>query len=84
MNEIHYVIPESIKVSNYINQVSLEFTESNNVKDLLEELNNLFEFFRNEELPTTREEFENRAILFNILKDLEKFLNVKKRFVKKY
>ncbi len=84
MNEIHDVIPESIKVSNYINKVSLEFTESNNVKDLLKELNDLFEFFRNEELPITREEFENRAILFNILKDLEKFLNVKKRFVKKY
>lgn len=31
-------------------------------------------------LPATREEFENRAILYSILVDLEYFLQLKKEF----
>lgn len=32
-------------------------------------------------LPASREEFENRAILYHILMDLEEFLKMKKKFV---
>lgn len=84
IDAIHDVLPESFKISSYINKVSLEFTESNNVKDLLIELEELYEFFRNEKLPSSREEFENRAILYNLLRDLEKFLNVKRSFIENY
>ena len=31
--------------------------------------------------PKTREEFENRAVLYHILMDLEEFLIFKKRFI---
>lgn len=83
IEEIHDVLPQSIKISDYINKVSAEFTESNNVKTLLEELDELYQFFREEDLPTSRKEFENRAILFIILKDLEYFLKVKRSFIQK-
>ena len=36
---------------------------------------------RKGKLPATREEFENRAILYHILMDLEDFLLRKKKFV---
>lgn len=38
---------------------------------------------RGEELPKTREEFENRAVLYHILMDLQDFLRYKADFVSK-
>ena len=80
---IHDILPQSIKISIYMEKVAEEFHELNNVKSLLIELEELYKFFRNEELPTTRDEFENRAILFNILRDLEHFLEIKRTFLEK-
>ncbi len=37
---------------------------------------------KKEELPKSREEFENRAILYHILMDMEEFLVYKQRFVR--
>ena len=34
-----------------------------------------------EALPRTREEFENRAILFHVLMDLREFLEMKQHFL---
>lgn len=36
---------------------------------------------REQPLPELREEFENRAVLFQILLELEQFLEIKKKFV---
>ena len=44
-------------------------------------LQNIFDQMEKEALPRTREEFENRAILFHVLMDLEEFLLVKQRFL---
>lgn len=84
IKEIYDQLPHGIKISNYMQKVSVEFTESNNVKDLLVELDELVDFFREESLPKTRQEFENRAILFHILKDLHKFLETKRTFIENY
>lgn len=84
IREIYDYLPHSLKISNYMKKVSLEFTESNNVEDLLLELDDLYDFFREESLPKTRKEFENRAILFHILKDLHKFLETKRTFIENY
>ena len=81
IQKIHVVVPQAYRISEYMERVSDSFHESNDVKTLLEELESLNEFFRNEKLPTSREEFENRAILFRILKDLEYFLVLKRDFV---
>ena len=47
----------------------------------LEHLYAILEHMKTQELPKTREEFENRAILYHVLMDLEDFLLIKKRFV---
>ena len=36
---------------------------------------------RNQELPTTREEFEGRAVLYHVLMDIREFLRCKAEFV---
>lgn len=47
----------------------------------LERLYAILEHMKTQELPKSREEFENRAILYHVLMDLEDFLLIKKRFV---
>ncbi|SFR84154.1 aromatic acid exporter family protein [Anaeromicropila populeti] len=55
--------------------------ESNNAAALLDELAKLKAFYKQDELPKSRMEFESRAVLFQILADLEQFLRRKKEFV---
>ncbi|MEG0085126.1 MAG: hypothetical protein RR817_01510, partial [Niameybacter sp.] len=49
-------------------------------KMLLEQLAKLREVFRASSLPKTREEFENRAMLYQYLNDIEHFLEIKQSF----
>lgn len=83
VKEFNTVLPQSIMISNYLERVADLFHEFNNVEKLLVEQKQLFESFKIAELPSSREEFENRAILFQILRDLEYFLQLKRSFVKK-
>lgn len=81
ISELSHHFPHAIKTANFMEKVSEEFTEANNVKNLLNDLEDLVEFFREEPLPESREEFETRAILFHLLKDLNRFLETKRKFV---
>lgn len=56
--------------------------EDNPCDALLEDLTNLREELKESELPTTREEFENRAMLYQFLNDMEEFLVIKRDFYK--
>lgn len=55
--------------------------EINSPHRQVERLNEIFEDMKNEELPKTREEFENRAILYHVLMDIQDFLMRKADFV---
>lgn len=68
-------------VADFITDISQYVTEMNDPKKQIEELENILEQLRNEPLPETHEEFENRAELYHVLMDLEEFLLYKKRFV---
>ena len=68
-------------ISAYMNEISKHLHECNNAEVLLKQTDGIMEAFRNSELPKTREEFENRAILFQIMSDTEYFLLIKNRFV---
>ena len=74
-------LPQSKEVADYVHKVANEFHEFNNVKQLLTDLSLLYDFFRDQSLPKTRLEFENRAILYSVLRDLESFLQVKRSFI---
>ena len=51
---------------------------------LLEKIGELYLIFRDSKLPETRDEFESRAILYSILTDFEKFLELKRDFYRMY
>lgn len=51
---------------------------------LLEDIRLLLQQFRQSELPQTRAEFENRAILFQLLYDFRRFIQTKKEFFDEY
>jgi uncharacterized membrane protein YgaE (UPF0421/DUF939 family) len=65
----------TLKLSNSIH-------EYNTAEGLLKSLQDLRESFKAMELPKTREEFENRAMLYQFLNDLEQFLLIKNDFKK--
>jgi uncharacterized membrane protein YgaE (UPF0421/DUF939 family) len=76
-----YMTFEQTKIlSEFTNNVAMNLHEDNDCLELLERLNLLRKDYKNMELPKNREEFENRALLFQFLNDLEDFLNAKREF----
>jgi len=71
-------------VSDYISRIVREYHRENDVRELLEELEKILKNMKQETLPENMEEFEARAVLFYILKQLEEFLKLKNEFVKKH
>ena len=70
------------RIAGLVGKVEAEFDRDNTVKTLLEELQQVFEKMRQEPLPEKREEFEARAVLFYLLKQLEEFLELKWNFMR--
>ncbi|TAH66939.1 MAG: hypothetical protein EWM47_09600, partial [Anaerolineaceae bacterium] len=79
--DIPVLLKQSIPLANFIEKTSESFHEMNNVKELLEDLNTLSQHYKQDKLPAFREEFEYRAVLFQILNELEYFLLLKRNFV---
>jgi uncharacterized membrane protein YgaE (UPF0421/DUF939 family) len=65
----------------FIRSISETLSESQNTKDLLRTQEALLVKFKESSLPVTRDEFENRAVLYIILMDIRIFLKMKERFV---
>lgn len=57
-----------------------EFNQTNSGSSLLEGISELYTFYRATDLPKDRQEFENRAILYHILIEFERFLAIKHDF----
>ncbi|MEE1315191.1 MAG: aromatic acid exporter family protein [Faecalimonas sp.] len=68
-------------VADFILEISKHVTETNEPKALIAQLEELVRDVKEHELPQSREEFENRALLYHILKDMEDFLLFKQDFV---
>lgn len=60
--------------------VAFQYNELNTAKELIDDLNGYMEIFRNQDLPKTREEFENRASLYQYVRDLQTLLEIKREF----
>ena len=74
------VTPGADKIAKLTREVALSVKGKIAVETLLWDLEKLREEFKHSELPVTREEFENRAMLYQFLTDMEQFLNVKHLF----
>lgn len=71
---------QSMMIADFTMQLSNSIHEYNTAEGLLINFQKLRESFTTMELPKTREEFENRAMLYQFLNDLELFLLVKNEF----
>lgn len=67
-------------LSEFTNEVAINIHEDNDCIELIDKLNLLRKDYEIMELPKNRNEFENRALLFQFLNDLEDFLIIKKEF----
>ena len=90
LHNLHYEmqkiknVPDQAKVVvEYIRYLNQYVTELNDPVPQLQFLEEIVQRMKKEPLPVSREEFENRAVLYHILMDLEEFLIFKKRFVYK-
>lgn len=61
-------------------QTADQLHEKNTGLTLLENISKLYNIFRNSSLPRTREEFESRAVLLQLLHDFERFIQLKRDF----
>lgn len=67
-------------ISGYLLYLRQYVVEINTPDEQLEQLTQIFQQMKHQPLPKDRQEFENRAILYHILMDIEEFLMLKKRF----
>lgn len=81
---IAYLPDQAPIIADFFERISKEYAKTNDVKSLLDTLHELILSMKNEKLPTKREEFESRAVLFYILKQLEEFLILKRNFVERW
>lgn len=74
------VLPQTVQVAELLRETAVTFGESNNAKDLLAKREEALLQMKDSELPRTRQEFEDRAVLYGIMTDLEYFLQLKEEF----
>ena len=82
MRKIRTLPKQSQMVAEYLRYLTAYVIERNEPALQIQKLEEIFDCMRKEELPLSMEEFENRALLYHILMDIEEFLLFKKRFVK--
>lgn len=79
------ILPEqTTKVADFFCEIEAQYHRDNDVEDLLKRLEEMLYNMKREKLPVDRDEFEARAVLFYILKQLDEFLLLKNSFVTKY
>lgn len=71
-------------IAKFTKNVADQVKDTNDCKELLKELENIKQDFKQMALPKTREEFENRAQLLQFLNDMEDLLRIKSNFVLNY
>ncbi|MDE5892204.1 MAG: hypothetical protein K2H45_04690, partial [Acetatifactor sp.] len=79
---ITYLPRQAGQVAELLEQIRQGYHRYNNVEGLLGQMQALLKNMQTQALPRSREEFEARAVLFYILKQLEELLEVKRRFIR--
>lgn len=83
IKSIYYLPSQAGQVAGLLRQIEQDFHKENTVEELQKQLEQLLQDMKKEKLPESREEFEARALLYYILKQLEEFLLLKREFIKK-
>lgn len=80
LGHINVLPVQARQVGGVMIQIGNSFHECNNAEGLLEKLEEVRREMKKQPLPKERAEFENRAVLYQILLELEEFLMIKKEF----
>ncbi len=79
---IDKLYPSSSKVSKYLEVMANTFNKDNDTHILSMQLTNIYEEMQELSLPSSRNEFEVRATILSIIKDIEEILIIKKQYIK--
>lgn len=77
---IDFIPHQAVILSELFEKISCEFGEINDAVGLLAYIDDIQAKLQDEPMPTTRKEFETRAVLYHILMDVRLFLLIKKNF----
>ena len=72
------------KISDFLRDMSEVFEKGNNGNDLLQEFLQMDIWMKSKPLPVERKEFEDRARLFCLMRDMEEFIRIKVEFAGAY
>lgn len=75
---------ENVILSSLFERAAQQLSRENSAKELLLDIELFHATFRERPLPQTREEFETRATLFQLLHDMEAFIRLKVNFYEVY
>ncbi|MGT2843806.1 aromatic acid exporter family protein [Streptococcus hongkongensis] len=75
---------QSVLLAHLIHETASQLSQGNPALTLIDDIEQLLAIYRQEDLPKTRLEFENRALLFQLLNDLESFILSKTNFYQSY
>lgn len=79
---LEYLPQQAVQVSALIRKIEEGYHRDNSAEDLIAKTNAFLTRMETRPLPQTREEFEARAVLFYVLKQLKSILQLKYDFVK--
>lgn len=84
INHCHLKSDESLILAQLFQETAEQLSQENPAQDLLDAIEHFLQRFRKRDLPKTREEFETRATLFQLLHDMEHFIQLKVDFYQDY
>lgn len=84
INTCNLAASESLILAQLFAKIADQLSQTNPANDLLNDIESYLQVFRNRSLPKTREEFETRATLLQLLRELENFIQLKVDFYQRY
>ena len=84
VNRCQLAASESIILAQLFKKTAQQLSQENPAQDLLDDISQYLAIFRERPLPKTREEFETRATLLQLLRDLENFIQIKVDFYQQF
>lgn len=79
---LSYLPCQARQVAQLLERVRQEYHRYNNVEGLLAQMEELFVDMQTQPLPQSREEFEARAVLYYVLRQMEELLKIKRQFIR--
>jgi len=81
LDKVDMTLEQTNLIADLTEQLASSLQEFNTGNELIVKTKTVLEVYRNQPLPQTREEFENRAMLFQYLNEFQYLLEIKRDFV---